>query len=157
MRPKYTVTLTADERQQLHDLISSGKRSARTITRARILLKADCGAEGPGDDDDVIVDALDTSLSTVHRVRERFVTAGVETAITTCRPDRVYERRLDGKQEAQLIALACSAPPAGRGRSTMQLLASRVVELGYVQRVSKETVRTTLKKTRSSRGSRSNG
>jgi hypothetical protein len=151
------VTLTADERHQLQDLIASGKRPARTITRARILLKADCGPDGPGEDDDVIVDALETSLSTVHRVRERFVTEGVEAAITTRRPARVYERRLDGTQEAQLIAIACSAPPAGRGRSTMQLLASRVVELGYVERVSKETVRTTLKKTKSNHGSRSSG
>ena len=157
MRPKYTVTLTEDERQQLHDLIASGKRSARTITRARILLKADCGPDGPGQDDDVIVDALSTSPSTVHRVRERFVTEGLAAALTSRRPARVYERRLDGKQEAQLIALACSAPPAGRGRWTMQLLADRVVELGYVERVSKETARTTLKKTRSSRGSRSSG
>lgn len=157
MRPKYTVTLTADERQQLEELIRSGKRSARTITRARILLKADCGPDGPGEEDDVIVEALDTSLSTVHRIRERFVTEGVEAAITTRRPRREYERRLDGTQEAQLIAIACSAPPTGRGRWTMQLLASRIVELGYVERVSRETVRTTLKKTRSSRGSRSSG
>jgi hypothetical protein len=157
MRPKYTVTLTAEERHHLEGLISSGTRPARTITRARILLKTDCGPEGPGEDDDEIVAALDTSLSTVHRVRERFVTASLDAALTNRRPKRVYERRLDGTHEAQLIAVACSVPPAGRGRWTMQLLADRIVELGYVDRVSKETVRTTLKKTRSSHGSRSSG
>jgi transposase len=157
MRPKYIVTLTADERHHLENLISSGKHSARSITRARILLKTDCGPKGPGEDDEEIVAALDTSLSTVHRVRERFVTESLDAAVNTRSPKRVYERRLDGTQEAQLIALACSAPPEGRGRWTMQLLASRLVELGYVERVSKETVRTTLKKTRSSRGSKSSG
>jgi transposase len=144
---KYRVTLTDEERAGLDRRVRSGRTSARTLTRARVLLKADAGEE-----DAVIAKALDVGLSTIHRVRQRFVEEGVEAAIVSRRPRRVYARALDGEQEAHLIALACEQPPQGRARWTLRLLAGRMVELGHVEALSHETVRTTLKKTRSSRG-----
>lgn len=156
-RVKYIVRLEAEERQQLLELVAKGKRAASVLTRARILLKADAGAEGPDWKDDDIVEALETSLSTVHRVRQAFVQEGLEAALYRKKPtDRQY-RKLDGDQEARLVVLACSAPPAGRARWTLQLLADRLVALKVVDSISGECVRTTLKKTPSSPGWRSNG
>lgn len=144
---KYRVTLTDEEREGLDRCVRSGRTSARTLTRARILLKADAGEE-----DAVIAQALDVGLSTIHRVRQRFVEEGGEAAIVSRRPRRVYARALDGEQEAHLIALACEQPPQGRARWTLRLLAGQMVELGHVEALSHETVRTALKKTRSSHG-----
>jgi transposase len=154
---KYVVRLEAEERQELLDLVAKGKRAASVLTRARILLKADAGAAGPDWKDDEITEALDTSLSTVHRVRQAFVEEGLEAALNRKKPtDRQY-RKLDGDQEARLVALACSQPPAGRARWTLQLLADRLVALKVVDSISGECVRTTLKKTTSSRGWRNSG
>jgi transposase len=110
---------------------------------ARILLKAD---ETVGWSDERISEALEVSLSTIGRVRERFVEEGVEAALERKAPNRVYQRRLDGVQEAHLVALVCSPPPADRGRWTLKRLADKMVELAYVESVSKEIVRQTLKK-----------
>jgi transposase len=150
---KYLVTLTAEEREPLGALLAGGRRSALTLTRARILLKADQAEGGPAWDDARIAQALDCGLRTVERVRQRFVERGLEAALSRKkqgRPSR--QRKLDGRAEAHLIALACSAPPEGRNEWTMQLLADRLVELEIVEAVSDETVRRSLQKTRSSRG-----
>jgi transposase len=140
---KYRVTLTEEERKTLEQLISRGKGAARKLLHARILLKAD---ENVGWSDERISEALDVSLSTIGRVRERFVEEGLEVALERKAPQRVYQRRLDGAQEAHLVALVCSPPPEDRGRWTLQLLADKMVELDYVESVSKETIRQTLKK-----------
>ncbi len=150
---KYVVTLTAEERQELQALIRAGKASALRLARARVLLKADAADGGPAWPDERIAEALDIGLATVARVRQRFVELGVAAALERrkqTRPSRL--RKLDGRAEAKLIALACSAPPAGRTAWTLQLLAGRLVELRVVDAVSDETVRRVLKKTRSSRG-----
>jgi Homeodomain-like domain len=145
---KYLITLTADERAWLTGLVSAGKRSALTITRARILLKADQAPGGPAWDDARIAQALDCGVRTVERVRQRFVERGPEAALGRKPQDRPSrERTLDGAAEARLIALACSPPPDGRARWTLQLLAGRLVELAVVEAVCDETVRRTLKKT----------
>ena len=155
---KYKVTLTAEECQQLHELISAGKGSAKKLAHARILLKADAAPGGPAWPDARIAEAAEVSVATVERVRQRFVEQGFEAALVRKRQDRPSrERKLDGRAEARLIALACSAPPPGRKEWTMRLLADQLVELEVVDAISDETVRRTLKKTRSSRGVRSSG
>jgi transposase len=152
MAKEYVVRLSADERTVLTDLVSAGKAAARAQTHARILLKADQGADGPGRIDAEVVAALDVSVRTVERVREAWVTEGLEAALHP-EPARAHRpRRLDGEQEAHLIAPACSAPPTGKVRWTMRLLAARLVELQIVDRIAPETVRTTLNKTDSSPG-----
>lgn len=145
---KYIVTLTDDERQSLSALVSSGKAAAKRITHARILLKADAADGGPSWRDADIALALDVSVCTVERVRERFVEQGLEAALVRkpqARPSRPPV--LDGDAEARLIVLACSRPPEGRARWTLRLLADRLVELEVVESVSHETVRRTLQKT----------
>jgi transposase len=150
---KYLVTLTPEEREQLTDLLSAGKRSALTLTRARILLKADQADGGPAWPDERIAEALDCGLRTIERVRQRFVERGLEGALGRKPQDRPGRlRKLDGRAEARLIALACSEPPDGRATWTMQLLADKLVELHIVDSVCDETVRRVLKKTKSSRG-----
>ncbi len=151
MRKVYQVLLTADERAALHSLITRGTAAARALTRARILLKADESPDGPACDDARIVAALDVSRPTVARVRQRFASeriAAVERRPPTTRP----APKLDGEQEAHLIALACSPPPPGREHWSMRLLAERYVVLGYGEPISHEWVRQTLKKTAASRG-----
>jgi transposase len=150
---KYLVTLTPEEREQLAGLLSAGKRSALTLTRARILLKADQADGGPAWPDERIAEALDCGQRTIERVRQRFVERGLETALSRKPQDRPSRpRKLDGRAEARLIALACSPPPGGRAAWTLQLLADKLVELRIVDAVCDETVRRVLKKTRSSRG-----
>jgi transposase len=150
---RYKVTLTDEERQQLQALIAAGKAAARKLTHARILLKADASPGGPAWTDQRIVEALGVGVATVERVRQRFVEEGLEAAPGHKKPDRPSRpRKLDGRAEARLIALACSAPPEGRTEWTMQLLADQLVQLEVVDSVSDETVRRVLKKTRSSRG-----
>jgi transposase len=152
MRKKYIVRLSQAERATLSNVIAIGQSPARKLTHARILLKADQGEGGPNWHDDAIMAALDVSRSTVERIRRRCVVEGLETALTH-RPHRTgHPRRLDGKQEAQLIALACSAPPKGRDGWTLRLLADKMVELQFADALSYETVRRTLKKTNSSHG-----
>src|SRR5262245_33856607 len=148
---RYLVELTPEERQHLSQLVSCGKRSARILTRARILLKADQAPGGPAWHDDRIAEALGCGRRTVERVRQRLVEEGLEAALNhkpQARPS--VPPKLDG--EARLIALACSQPPDGRDGWTLQLLADKLVELHVVESVSYETVRRALKKTNSSRG-----
>jgi transposase len=152
MPSKYEVALTEEERARLRTLVGRGAAPARRLTHARVLLKADRSEAGPGWTDAAIAGALEIGLSTVARVRRRYVTAGLEAALARAAPDRVYERKLDGAREARLIALACGAPPEGQGRWTLKLLAARLVALEVVDTISYETVRRTLKQTTSSRG-----
>jgi transposase len=154
---KYTVRLQSEERHQLLDLVSKGKRAASVLTRARILLKADSGVGGPAWNDEAIAEAVETSLSTVYRVRQAFVEEGLEEALFRKKPTGRHYRKLDGDQEARLIAVACSEAPEGRSRWTLQLLADKLVELKVVDSISGECVRSTLKKTTSSPGCRNNG
>jgi transposase len=142
----YHVDLAVEERQALLRLIRTGKSSARKINRARILLLAD---EGRSDQE--IQEVLHTSAATVGRTRKRLVEGNLEYALDE-RKRCGAPRKLDARQEAYLIALACSEPPPGRARWTLQLLCDKLVELGVVHEISDETVRLRLKKTRSSRG-----
>lgn len=138
---KYIVDLSEEERARLRELISKGKPGARKMKRAQILLKANEGLK-----DDEIVSALNTSRSTVERTRKRFVEGSVQKAINDDpRPGK--RRKLDGRGEAHLIALACSEAPEGHARWTLRLLADGLVELGVVESISHEAVRQTLKKT----------
>lgn len=147
MLKKYRVTLTPEERADLERLLGRGKAAARKLTHARILLKADEAPDGPGWADAAIAEALEVGPATVARVRQRFVDAGVAAALVPKPTTRTYGRTLDGRGEAHLVALACGAPPEGRKRWTLQLLADQVVALGFAERLSYETVRRTLQKT----------
>lgn len=149
MAKKVVVALTEAERARLHTLVGGGSAPARTLTHARILLKANQGEGGPGWTDATIAAALEVHPTTVARVRQRCADAGLDAALARKAPDREYRRTLDGAQEAHLIALACSAPPAGRRRWTLRLLADRLVALEQVAAVSHETVRQVLKQTSS--------
>ena len=140
------VELSEDERQELLKVISRGKVSARKAARARILLKAD---EGLGDEQ--VAAALDVGSATGGRVRQRFVEEGLEAALND-KPRPGHARKLNGKQEAHLIAIACSDPPQGHARWSLRLLAGKVVELGFAESICHETVRQVLKKTISSPG-----
>jgi transposase len=152
MLKKYHVRLSADERTLLTDLITAGTAAARTQTHARILLKADAGPDGPAWIDADIATALEVGVRTIERVRERWVLDGLEAALHPRPVTTPRRRKLDGEQEAHLIALACSTPPAGRKRWSLRLLADRLVELEVVDGIAPETVRTMLKKTSSSPG-----
>ena len=147
MAKRYRVTLTQPERDELQQMIRKGKSAASKLAHARILLQADESDEGPARTDVQIAESLNASTRTVERVRQRFVEQGFEAALVPARSKRIYTRKLDGKQEAKLIALACSKPPAGKKRWTLRLLADEAVELQIVDSVSHETVRQTLKKT----------
>jgi hypothetical protein len=139
---KYRVTLDAEERQLLQGLIADGKAAAKKLTHARILLKADAAGGGPAWPDAQLAEALQVSTDTVGRVRQRFVEQGIEAALVRKPQDRPSRQRtLDGRAEARLIALACSASPEGRKEWSMQMLAVRLVELEVVPSVSDETVR----------------
>jgi transposase len=151
MARKYHVTLTNDEREPLLAMTKRGKVAARQVNRAPILLHAHAGAT-----DEVVAHALHIGTATVERTRKRFVEEGLEAALAE-RPRPGGRCKLEGKPEAFLIALACSAPPDERPCWTMQLLADRLVELNVVESISDETVRRTLKKTCSSRGRNRNG
>ena len=146
MKKKYIVTLTQEERRMLQAMLSKGKAAARKLMHARILLKADAGPGQQACSDGQIAEGLDVGRATVERVRKMFVEEGLEAALVRRRPDRQYERALDGDGEAHLVALACQKPPEGRSRWTLRLLADRMVQLQYVDQVSYQTVRRTLKK-----------
>ena len=149
MNKNYRVTLTPAERQELDSLLARGKADVRRLRHAQILLKADQAEGGPAWPDSRIAEALDVGITTVERVRQRFVEEGLASALSPYRGGkRIYSRKLDGTQEAHLIALACSKPPEGRGRWTLRLLARRMVELADGESVSYETMRQTLKKER---------
>jgi hypothetical protein len=149
---KYVVRLDAEERARLEALIGKGKHSASTILKARILLKADISEAGEAWSDGRIVKALDTSLATVHRVRQCLVEEGLDAALSRkprARPS--IPRIFDGEKEARLITLACSKPPAGHAKWSLRLLEQKVVELGIVSKASDNTIGRTLKKTFSNR------
>lgn len=148
---KYIVTLEPEEREFLEHLIRKGRTAARKLTHARILLKADSSEGQPGWTDERIAQGLEVHPATVANVRRRYVEEGLDAALNP-RPGGHRPRKLDGDAEAHLIALVCSQSPEGHGRWTLRLLANRMVELEYVDSVSHETVRQTLKKTNSSRG-----
>jgi hypothetical protein len=147
----YRVTLTDDARGNLKALINRGKGEARKLSHARALLPADAAEGGPRRTDQTIAGVLHVCARTGERVRQCFVEQGLEAALIPKPNDRVYARLLDGAQEACLIALACSEPPDGKSRWTLQLLAERMVELDYAETLSDETVRRVLKKTNSNR------
>ncbi len=151
---KYVVNLSAAERDTLTQLVRAGTRGARTLTRARVLLKADEGLSDPA-----VAAALDVGVATVHRIRRRCVEEGLEAALRD-RPRPGAAPKFDTKQHAHVVALACSDPPEGHTRWTLRLLADRVVELGLAEECSYETIRRALKKTpaaSSSRGRNSSG
>jgi transposase len=153
-KQEYQVKLSQSERDHLENLVSTGTEKARKLTRARILLKADAGWV-----DEEIANALDISRPTVGRIRNRYATEGLDTALNRKKPRRQYERKIDGADEAHLIALTCSEPPKGYARWSLRLLAEELVTLEQVEveSVSHETVRQVLKKTNSSLGRTSNG
>jgi transposase len=142
----YRVDLSKPERGMLLALLQKGRDAARKVRRAQILLAA-----ADGQSDATIARVLHSSVSTVERTRKHFIEGGLDAALHE-RPRPGARRKLTGKQEALLVALACSEPPAGRTRWTMQLLANRVVELGLIEAISDETIRRALKKTRSNLG-----
>jgi hypothetical protein len=143
---QYIVRLTKDERRYLEGLIHKGKVAAHKRLHAEILLKADVSDFGEKWTDSRISDAFGVSTRTVERVRQRLVQEGLEAALNRAKPVRVRSCVIDGENEAHLIALACGDAPDGRSRWTLRLLGQRMVELGYVESVSHETIRQTLKK-----------
>jgi len=150
-RAKYIVELAEEERVRLRTLLRRGKASVRMVARARVLLKADEGCT-----DKAIAAALEVGPATVGRIRKRFVERGLEQALRE-QPRPGQRRKLSGKQEAHVIAVACSTPPEGRARWTLRLLAGKVVELGFAPSISPETVRQMLKKTSLSPGNGRSG
>jgi transposase len=149
---KHVVDLGPEARAELLALVATGTAAARTLAHARILLTADQGLDGPGWTDERIAEALEVHRATVERVREKLVTEGLAAALYHRRSAAPRPRKLDGSAEAHLIALACSAPPEGRARWTLRLLADGLVALEVVDAIAPETVRQALKKTSSSRG-----
>jgi transposase len=143
---KYRVLLTEEQRVTLQRLIARGSAPARTLTHARVLLKADEAPGGSAWTNAAIAQALEISDLTVTRVRKRFLDGGLEAGLHRKEQARRKERKLDGEQEAHLIALACSKAPAGRDRWSLRLLAGKMVILGHVDEVSHETVRQVLKR-----------
>jgi DNA-binding transcriptional ArsR family regulator len=156
-KKKHHIKLSAAERELLQAILDKGSASALRQRHARILLLADSNGPEGNWNDGQIARATQTSIPTVERVRRICVEHGLERALERKDPERVYERKLDGKAEAQLIALCCGEPPESQARWTLRLLAGRLVELEVVDSISHETVRRTLKKTSSSRGKKSNG
>jgi transposase len=147
---KYIVRLTDEERHTLRQLVLGPRVARDQALRARMLLKAD--VDGPHWHDGQIVAAFDVGVSTIHRLRQRFVEDGLEAALTRHPPTRTKPRKLDGAQEARLVAIACSQAPEGRTSWTLRLLAQQLVELEIVEAIGRETVRQTLKKMTSSPG-----
>jgi transposase len=155
-KSKVVIRLTDEQRMSLARLLRTGTHPAAMRRRAGILLKAD--ADGPDAwTDEEIAEHLDTSRMTVMRVRQQFAAEGLDAALHRKKPTGRQYRKLDGRQEAQLVALACSEAPEGRARWTMKLLADRLVEMAVVESIDPATVCRTLKKTTSSRGSSSSG
>jgi len=148
---KYIVELTSEERKQLQQLVKKGKVPGYKIRHAQMLLKADQGNKGPVWPDVQVAKVFAAHVTTVERLRKRFVEQGLEAALERNKRND-YARKLDGDAEAHLIAIACSAPPAGRSEWSLRLLADRLVELSVVDSISYMTVSRTLKKTNLSRG-----
>jgi DNA-binding transcriptional LysR family regulator len=148
---KYVVRLSGEERQSLEVLVATKRVAACKSLRARMLLKADVSEAGPRWTDEAIAAAFEVSLSTVHRLRQQLVEEGLDAALMR-KPRTPRPPKLDGEGEARLLVLACSEPPAGRARWTLQLLADKLVELRVVDSLCGETVRLRLKKTKSNLG-----
>jgi len=146
-RTKHAVVLSDEQRAQLRTLVGRGVAPARRLTHARILLKADQGEGGAAWSDAVIAGALEVHPSTVARVRQQFDAEGLEAALDRRAPRREYARKLDGAQEAHLVAVACGTPPEGHTRWSLRLLADELVRLEVIDTVSHETVRRTLAQT----------
>lgn len=150
---KYLVQLTEEQRQALQQLTGSGVAPARKIMHAQILLKADSSEAGPAWSDEQIQQTFEVGLSTVERVRKRFVEKGLDEALNRRpQPERPEKRILNGKHEAYLVALSCSEKPEGYARWSVRLLAHKMVELEYVEQVGRETIRLALKKMNSNPG-----
>ena len=143
---KYVVRLDGLERQELETLLATPRAAAERVLRARVLLKADEAERGPAWSDTAIAEAFEISVSKVQRLRQRLVEEGLVAVLVRHPSPQRRLRKLDGAQEARLVTLACSAPPAGRARCTLQLLADQLVALQAVDTISDETVRATLKK-----------
>ena len=156
MAKRYIVELSDEERNHLQTFVCTGRRGARQINHARILLQADIKQSGGGYRDPQIQEGLGVSVRTIERVRRRFVEEGLESSIHH-RSGAGRKRKMQGEQEAHLIALRCRKPPVGHARWTLRLLADQMVELGYMEQLSHETVRQTLKKMNCSLGARSAG
>ena len=152
MKKKYIIRLSAEERQNLTDLVRKGKVAAYRRTHAQILLFTDEGELGPGLQDKEAAERVGVNHRTVSRLRQRCVESGLEAALDREPRCRERARVLDGDGEAQVIALMCGDPPAGQSRWTLNLLSERLVEMGVVESVSHETIRKVLKKTPSNRG-----
>ena len=154
---KDIVRLSTSEREALEGLVNKGTVAAAKRARAHILFKADANAEGPAWSDEQSAKALDVSVATIHRTRQAYVAQGLEVSLERQRPTDRQFRKLDGAQEAKLVALACRPPPEGQARWTLTLLADKMVTLESVEAIGKETVRRTRKKTTASRGCKNNG
>src|SRR5688572_10451172 len=144
MNKQHVVSLAERERAALRQQVSAGQSRARELLHARILLRVDQGPHGPAWTDRATAAALEVSVSTVERIRKRFAEAGLESALRQRPPRRDYYRKLDGERETRLIALAFSPPPLGRRFWTLRLLADKLIELRFVDGVSRETVRRLL-------------
>lgn len=155
---KYSVKLKQEQRKLLDDLVKKGEAPARKILHAQILLKSDTGQWGPRWPDKQIQEAFGLGETVIKRVRKRYVDNGLEDALQRRKqPERPEKQKIDGKQEAQIIAVLCTEHPEGQERWTLRALTDRIVELEIVEQISYETVRTVLKKIRSNPGRRSNG
>ena len=144
---RYTVTLTKDERETLCELTSKGKHNSQKILNALILLNCDKGEWNVTHSiNEDISRVLNISMKKIDRVKKRFVEEGLEVALNGETRDRIYTKKVDGDLEAHLVALSCSEPPEGFARWSLRLLADKVVELGYIENISHETIRRTLKK-----------
>lgn len=152
-KKKYIVSLTVSERKFLEQLTKKGKIAAYKMNHARILLKADINQKEGGWTDRHIGESLDIGHATIERVRQRFVEEGIESALSRREQKKRRSKIIDGEKEAYLIAIACSQTPCGKSNWTLQMLADKMVELNYVEQVSTETIRQTLKKTNLNLGS----
>jgi len=144
----YTVTLTQDERQELEQIISKGKHTSQTYRRAYILLNKDEGSFSNGIQvtNEELTKVLHIGMRTIDRVKKKFVEEGFDACLSRKKSSRIYERKIDGDVEAHLISIACSEPPEGMAKWSLRLLSDKMVELGYVDEISHESVRTVLKK-----------
>ena len=145
-KKKHIIKLSEEERTYLAERIASGKDAVRSLRRAMILLKADQGEHGPAWSDEKISEAYEIGKTSVYHIRKQYHERGLKGTLRRKKPDRIYERCLDGEAEAHLIALTCSEAPEGHGRWTLRLLRDQMIEMAYVESVSHETVRTVLKK-----------
>ncbi len=155
---KYRFSLTQEERDELKTIVAKGKHSSQKVLNALILLNYDENAPEPrtlGEQD--IAKVLNVSQMKIHRTKQRFVEEGLDVALNGRKGTRVYKRKADGDFEAHLVALSCSDPPEGHAQWSLRLLADKVVELGYVDSVSHETIRRVLKKTKLNLGGQSAG